>query len=83
MFIIIAIMKRKINQGIEILLDLSLKNIIVISARGIIHNARVNFINVAVCNAVAPKASPAPTTDDVSCIAMAAHVPNCVSVKLK
>ncbi len=43
-----------------------------------IHNARVSLISVAVSKATGPYTSPAPTTDEVSCMAIAAHVPNCV-----
>lgn len=75
--IIMANINRNINHGIEILLDLSRNNNIVINDNGIIHSARVSFIKVAVCNASEPKDSPAPTTDEVSCIAIAAQVPNC------
>ena len=64
------------NQGMEILLVLSRNKNIVTIARGIIHKARVSFMSVAVCRAISPYASPAPTTDEVSWIAIAAHVPN-------
>ena len=40
----IARMKRKINQGIEILLPFSLKINIVTRAKGMIHRARVSLI---------------------------------------
>lgn len=75
--ITIARIKRNINQGMDILLVLSRKMNIVTNASGIIHNARVSLIRVANFSASGPYASPAPTTDDVSWIAIAAHVPNC------
>ena len=42
-----------------------------------IHSARVSLTVVAICNASWPYAAPAPTTELVSCMAIAAHMPNC------
>ena len=64
------------NQGILIFCPLLLKMNEVTRAKGIIHKARVSFIVVATFRASSPYAAPAPTTELVSCMAMAAHVPN-------
>ena len=53
-FITMAIINRKINQGIDMRFDLSRNISIVIRASGIIQRARVSFINVAVCKAIGP-----------------------------
>ena len=68
------------NQGMLILPLLSRKINMVANARGIIHSARVSLMSVAVWRATSPYTSPAPTTDEVSWMAMAAQVPNCVCV---
>ena len=52
--IIIAIINKRINQGIDILPDFLLKINIVMNANGIIQSALVSFINVAVSNATDP-----------------------------
>ena len=72
----IASTKRKMNQGMETLPEPSRNTNIVANARGIIHRARVSLMSVAICRASSPYTSPAPTTLEVSCMAMAAHVPN-------
>ncbi len=77
---IMASTKIKINHGMEIFPVRSRNINIVTKASGIIHSARVSLMRVAVWRATSPYTSPAPTTDDVSCIAIAAHVPNCACV---
>ena len=72
----IAMMKYRMNHGIVNLLSLLLKMNDVTSAKGMIHNALVSLIVVAICRASSPYAAPAPTTELVSWIAIAAHVPN-------
>ncbi len=54
MLIIIAMINRNINQGIDILPERSRNINMVTSANGIIHKARVSFTIVAVCKAIAP-----------------------------
>ena len=66
----------------------------VTSANTTIHNARVSLMVVATSRALTPwlatssgciwsYAAPAPTTEDVSCMAIAAHMPNCFMVMPK
>ena len=76
-FMSIAPTKRMMNVGTETFLFLLLKIKDVMKAIGTIHRARVSLMVVAICNASSPYAAPAPTTELVSCIAIAAHVPNC------
>ena len=72
----IASTNRKIKYGILIFFDSLLKINTEIIEIGIIHNARSSFMVVAVCSATEPYLLAAPTTELVSCIAMAAHTPN-------
>ena len=74
------------NQGIVIfplppssLLYLLYKTEI-INVNGIIHNALINFVVVAICSANSLLSAAAPTTDEVSCIAIAHQYPNSVSL---
>ena len=69
--------KKRINQGIDTLFDFSLKIKVVTNANGIIQRARVSFTIVATSRAFCPYAAPAPTTELVSCMAIAAQSPNC------
>lgn len=62
----IAITKKRMNHGIEILRSLLLMMNDVARARGIIHRARVSFMVVATFRASSPYAAPAPTTELVS-----------------
>lgn len=73
----IARMKNRMNHGMEIFFPFFLKIKVVAMAIGIIQSARVSFTVVATLRASSPYAAPAPTTELVSWIAMAAHVPNC------
>ena len=70
------VMKMNMNHGIDTLPEPSRNINIVATASGIIHSARVSLISVAPWSACSPYTSPAPTTLDVSCMAIAAHVPN-------
>ena len=72
---IMARMKKKINQGMLMRCPLLLKIKEVKSAIGIIQSARVSLIVVAIRRASSPYAAPAPTTELVSWMAMAAQVP--------
>ena len=73
----IARMKSRMNHGMEIFFPFFLKIKVVAMAIGIIQSARVSFTVVATLRASSPYAAPAPTTELVSWIAMAAQVPNC------
>lgn len=59
------------------MLPLLLWIIAVINDKGIIHKALSSFTVVAMCKAISPYFCEAPTTELVSCIAIAAHNPNC------
>ncbi|MNX88715.1 hypothetical protein D3C86_1206960 [compost metagenome] len=48
-----------------------------------IHNARASFTVVATSSACGPYLLAAPTTELVSCMAIADHIPNCVSERCK
>ena len=72
----IAPMNINMNHGIEILRPLLLKTKVETIARGIIQSALVSFTVVATFSASSPNAAPAPTTELVSCIAIAAQIPN-------
>lgn len=82
---IVASKKRRMNHGIAIfaLAPPSLRRYIIIknSATGAIHNARASFTVVAISSASCPYAAAAPTTELVSCIAIAAQTPNCFCVR--
>ena len=71
-----ASIKRKIKYGTLIFFDPSLKMKSEMTEIGIIHNALSSFIVVAICRASAPYWLAAPTTELVSCMAMAAQIPN-------
>ena len=78
MFKTIAIINRHINHGIWILREpFSRKLNIEIKESGIIQRARVSFTVVATASASGPKIAAAPTTELVSCMAMADQSPNC------
>jgi len=64
------------------LLPLFLKIKVDQNATGIIHKALANFTVVATSKAFNRYLLAAPTTELVSCMAMAAHKPNCVYDKL-
>ena len=62
------------KNGILILLS-PLNNNALMKAIGIIHNARASFKVVAVNNASSQYAEAAPTTEEVSCMAIALQTP--------
>ena len=66
----------KIKKGIFILPDRLLNANAVKKLTGMIHNERYSFTVVAICKAFKPNFCAAPTTELVSCIAIAAHNPN-------
>lgn len=68
-------MKKKMNQGMLMRCPLLLKMNEVIKATGIIQRARVSLMVVAIRRASSPYAAPAPTTELVSWMAIAAQVP--------
>ena len=70
------------KYGIFILPRLLLKIKVDINATAIIHNARANFTVVATSYALDPYLLAAPTTELVSCMAIAHYKPNCVCDKL-
>ena len=72
----IAAMKYRMNHGMVILRSLLLNMNDVASAKGMIHRALVSLMVVATFRASSPYAAPAPTTELVSWMAMAAQVPN-------
>ena len=86
--ITIAMIYKKINHGILIfflpsvsVLFTLLYTTATINESGIIHNALMSLVVVATCNANSLLVAAAPTTDEVSCIAIAHQYPNSVSVK--
>ena len=72
----IASTNRKMKYGTLIFFDSLLKMNTDIIEIGIIHNALSSFMVVAVCRASEPYLLAAPTTELVSCMAMAAQTPN-------
>ena len=85
--ITIAMIYKKINHGILIfflpsvsVLFTLLYTTATINESGIIHKALMSLVVVATCNANSLLVAAAPTTDEVSCIAIAHQYPNSVSV---
>src|SRR5881394_3981050 len=73
--------KRKMNHGIAMRVDLRRNASAVANVSGTIQRARVSLTVVAICSASLPYFAAAPTTDDVSWIAIADQMPNCVCVR--
>lgn len=74
-FMRMATMNQSMKYGMDIFLLSPLKITDVTRASGMIQSALVSFIVVATSRASSPYAAPAPTTELVSWIAIAAQVP--------